>query len=98
MYKCFNAPLDCKIDGHNFLRLSRQDIAVLFPKEDQFIFGMNLYKYIEVINSEGPKTCTTNSDSASQPQQTSEKSHLEITPPQKSATTESRGESSRAGK
>lgn len=54
---------DCKIDGKHFLQLSRQDIAVLFPKSEQFIFGMTLFRYIEEINK--PSTSSHNVSQAS---------------------------------
>ena len=40
-------------DGHNFVRLSRQDIPVLFPKEA--VHTWDEPKYIENINSASPK-------------------------------------------
>ena len=47
-------PLGCHIDGKHFLKLSRNDIAILFPKDDQFVLGMDLFKYIETLRAALP--------------------------------------------
>ena len=39
------------VDGKRMLQLSRNDIAILFPKEDQFALGMDLFKYIETLQA-----------------------------------------------
>ena len=37
------------------LQLSTNDIAILFPKEDQFVLGMDLFKYIETLRVVFPR-------------------------------------------
>ena len=38
---------DKGIDGALFCSLSREDLAVLFPRDDQFVTGVKLYKHIQ---------------------------------------------------
>ena len=47
--------LECDIDGKRLLQLSRNDIAILFPKEDQFVLAMDLFKYIETLPAVFPR-------------------------------------------
>ena len=70
---------DHKVDGHHFLQLSRQDIAILFPKSEQFIFGMNLYKYIEEINRPSAST-SDGASQASDPSTSKQASSKQATP------------------
>jgi hypothetical protein len=39
------------IDGELFCQLSREDLAILLPRDDQFILGVKLYKLIQSFRS-----------------------------------------------
>ena len=43
--------LEKDISGTLFLELSREDAAIIFPKDKQFILGVKIYKHIQVCRS-----------------------------------------------
>ena len=49
--------------------MSMNDIAILFPKEDQFLLGMDLFKYIEKLRATLPEGASTPENGASNRQQ-----------------------------
>ena len=44
------------VSGEDFLELSRADLDVLFPADDQFLMGCKLYKLIQRLRQESTST------------------------------------------